>query len=272
VKRGLIVGFILIVVAAAIGGYIVLTSLDSIVEAAIEKFGSEITQTKVRLSSVKIQLADGEGALNGLTVGNPKGFETKQAFSLGKIKLVLDPSSLTKDVIVVKELRIEQPKVTYELRTTGSNLDAIQRNVDAYLGSGPKSAQPAKSQPKEASGKEGVKLVIDQLYVTGGEVDVSSIGLQGKMLKTPLPEVHLQGIGRGKGGASPGEVAKIILGSLTRGAGSAVGALNLGAITDSLSENSKAATEALKGSEESAKEALKQSTEDASKTLKNLFQ
>jgi len=272
VKRGLIVGFILIVVAAAIGGYIVLTSLDSIVEAAIEKYGSEITQTKVRLSSVRIRLADGEGDLNGLSVGNPKGFETEQAFSLGKIKLVLDTSSLTKDVIVVKELRIEQPKVSYELRTTGSNLDAIQRNINAYLGGSGKSEPSSKSQPKEASGEDGTKLIIDQLYVTGGEVEVSSIGLQGKTLKTPLPDVHLQGIGRDKGGASPGEVAKKILGSLTQGAGSAVGALNLGAITDSLAESSKSAKEVLKGGAGSAEEALKQSTGEASKSLKKLFQ
>ena len=51
-----------IVAVIAIGGIIILfSSLDSIILAAIERFGSMTTQTDVRVSSVSLKLKSGEG-------------------------------------------------------------------------------------------------------------------------------------------------------------------------------------------------------------------
>ncbi len=39
------------------------------------------------------------------------------------------PLGITKDTIVIKEIVIESPEVTYELARGGSNIDALQRNI-----------------------------------------------------------------------------------------------------------------------------------------------
>ena len=66
----------LLVLLLIIGGsvYFLLSNLDGLVKTAIETYGSEATKTAVSVSSVKIVLQDGSGSIQGLTVGNPKGF------------------------------------------------------------------------------------------------------------------------------------------------------------------------------------------------------
>ncbi len=49
------------------------------------------------------------------------------------MRLELDTDSVTSDIVVIKEIFIEAPEVTYELGGDGSNIDAIQKNVDAFI-------------------------------------------------------------------------------------------------------------------------------------------
>ncbi len=87
------IAVLLLVLAGVL--FFVFRNLDSIVKSAIEKYGSEITKTAVRVSSVKIKLSSGKGAIKGLTVSNPKGFSSSNIFSLGKISTkVLKPGTL----------------------------------------------------------------------------------------------------------------------------------------------------------------------------------
>ena len=147
--------------------------------------------------------------MRGFVLGNPKGFNTKSAMKFGEVSVTIDPSTITSDVIVIKEVRITEPEVTYELGSGGSNFDAIKRNVDAYVGGGGKTP-PKKGEKKEA-GKKGPKLVIENLYITGGKVGVSATFLKGKSVGGTLPDIHLKDIGKEKKtepGATPGEVAK----------------------------------------------------------------
>jgi hypothetical protein len=44
---------------------------------------------EVRLNEAEVSATSGQGALLGLTIGNPKGFKTDSAFRLGEISLTL---------------------------------------------------------------------------------------------------------------------------------------------------------------------------------------
>lgn len=57
------IGVGVLVVVIGIGGYIFFSSLDSIIKTAVEKYGSEITQTKVTLNEVELSVTSGKGAL-----------------------------------------------------------------------------------------------------------------------------------------------------------------------------------------------------------------
>ncbi len=257
-KRVLIIGGLALLIVIGLLMYGLFTSLDSIVQAAIQNYGSEVTQTPVTVKEVTIGVTDGQGAIKGLRVGNPTGFTTDQAFQLGEIYLALDVGTITGDPVVVKEIRIDKPAVTYELGPDGSNIDAIQQNVEAYIG-------PGKSSQDDNS--KGPKLVIENLSIEGGEITVKTTVLTEQALSTRLPDIHMKDIGKAKGGTSPGEVAKQIVAQLTKGVGSAVATLNLGNLGDTAAEAADRAKDVVEESVEGASGAVK----DTSDKLKQLF-
>src|SRR5512145_2128148 len=88
-----------LLVVAAIAAYLWFSNpLNSLVKAAIEKFGTEMIQAQVSVGKVDLSPTDGKGALSGLSLGNPKGFKTSHAFRAGHIELALEPASLAEDV------------------------------------------------------------------------------------------------------------------------------------------------------------------------------
>ncbi len=209
-KKLLYIGGALLVVIA-IGLYFIFSSLNATIKAAVEKVGSDATQAQVRLKEVDIQIASGKGAMRGLMVGNPVGFKTEMAFNLGEISFQVDVGSVTKDTIIIKEIVIATPEVTYELASGGSNIDALQRNVNAYTGGG-------KAEKSKGSGEGGKKLVIENLYVRNGKVNVSTTALGRKTMTIPLPDIHLTNIGKQSGGATAGQVTQQVLSAIGQSA------------------------------------------------------
>ena len=250
-KRWVYVGGALLVLVV-IGVYFFFSSLDSIVKTAIEKIGSSATQAEVRVKAVNIELTSGKGALRGLTVGNPSGFKTERALSLGEISLQVDVGSVTKDTIVIKEIVVTAPEVTYEIGGQGSNIDALRRNVDAYAG-----AAKGKAQKAEGGG-EGKKLIVENLYIRNGKVNVSASALGGKTLGAPLPDIHLTNIGKQSGGATAGEVARQVLGAIGQGATKAVTALpDVGKLLGAAKESAAGAAGSVGEAAKEAGEGLK---------------
>ncbi len=227
-KRFLIAGVVLLVVLIGVGAYL-LTNLDFIIKTAVEKVGSDVTQVDVRLNKVKIGLREGTGQLSGLFVGSPAGFDEDSVFELGDIRLVLDTASLTSDIIVIREIAIVDPVVTYELSGKGSNVQALQNNVSSG-----ESAEEASGADEEAGGK---KFVIDRLTIKGGQVNVSST-LSKKTLKAKLADIELRDLGKKKGGMGATEFATLLINVLTKSAVNSVNLLNLDGLTD-LSKNAK---------------------------------
>lgn len=230
------IGVVVLLVLIAGGVYYLFSNLDSIIKAAIEKYGTQATQADVKLDSVKLSIASGEGALNGLTVGNPKGFSTPRALSLGSIAVKLDTSSVSgTGPIVIKEIDIEKPQVTYEVTNNGdSNLQAIEKNAMAY-GGGSGGGSSGAGGSSSGGGQER-KLVINDLYIRDGDISVSQALLQGKTLNAALPAIHLTNIGKDKGGATPGQVAEQVLSSITAAASKVANgelAKQLGSLKDS---------------------------------------
>jgi hypothetical protein len=269
-KRVVVLVGLGILVALGAGIYLLLSSLDAIVKRAIETYGTEILQTDVHLDRAEIHPGEGKGALVGLRVGNPEGFQTGSALELGRIVLALDLQSVTANPIVIREIVIERPSVTYEIRPGGSNLAAIQRNAQTYAG-GEESSSGAPSPQESGDETAGRTLVIEDLYIRDGEVQVSAAGLQGRTVRTPLPEIHLTGIGREKGGATPAEVAQRILGAISRSAGTAVGALDLGGVLEGAQGAVKGTASSLGEGAKGAAESTREQAEQAKEKLRGLF-
>ncbi|MDG1312489.1 MAG: hypothetical protein P8P26_10585 [Porticoccaceae bacterium] len=140
-------------------------------------------------------------------VGNPEGFDTEQAFSLGEIHFTVDQDSLATDIIVVKTLRIIAPEVTIEPARGGSNLDRIQENVLSYLGT---SEAVVEDEPSAKN------IIIQDLLITGGELQYGLLGAT--TLNLPLPEIHLTHIGEEGQGVSMDQASAKIIAAISKGA------------------------------------------------------
>jgi hypothetical protein len=270
--KKILIGLAVIVVIALGGLYFLWSNLGSLIKTAVEEAGSRVTQVKVTLKEADTSNLTGGGmALRGLVVGNPSGFKTDSAFQLGEVSVKVDPSTVTSDTIVVKEVIIAAPQVTYEFGSGDSNIGTIQKNVEKLTGG----SGGGSSSSGDSSSGGGKKVVIENLYVRDGKVEVSADFLQGKKTGTSLPTIHLKDIGKSKGGASPAEVAEQVIAAISKSATSAVGTLDVGAIKDALGKELGAkmgdVQKTLEQSTGGATDALKKGTGDAEKSLKGLF-
>jgi hypothetical protein len=252
------IGITALTVILIVGVIVIYSSLGAIITKAVNSEGPEIIQAKVHLDETVIDATSGKGSLHGLFIGNPKGFETESAFKMDKIEIIIDPGSLTSNTVVINKIDIQAPEVTYELGGGGSNVDAIQKNVDAYVKKTIGVSETKEKKPAKEEG--GTKMVIDHVYVKGGKVNISAILLGGKSMTVPLPDIHLKDIGKEKKGATPGEVVKSIIGALNKAIVKAVAPLNL----DKVGE---VAGKAVEGTKDAVEEAAKGVTD----SVKGLF-
>jgi uncharacterized protein involved in outer membrane biogenesis len=220
--KKILIALVAVVVIAGAGLFFLYSNLDSILKAAIEKYGTEATQAQVAVNDVSLSPTSGEGSITGLTVANPAGFSTPRAFDLGNITLKVDTSSLTKNPIVIRQVLIQAPKVTYERANQGGNLEKLQQNVSAYAGgqgdrgsTGSSSAPSSSgSSPTTAEKKDEKKFIIEDLQMIDGQVTATASLLQGRQLSAKLPTIRLRDIGKDKGGATPAEISQRVIGAL----------------------------------------------------------
>jgi uncharacterized protein involved in outer membrane biogenesis len=197
-----LLAFILLIAAVVL--YVWLANpLNGLVKVAIEKYGSEMTQAQVTVGNVDLSPADGRGTLSALALGNPKGFKTPHALKAGRIELALDPASLTGDVVLIHKIHLDAPYISYEKNEQGvTNFDAIQRNVQRYVGA-------SKKAPKEEK-KAETKMIIESLVIRGAKVNYNGL------MDLKLPDIELRNIGKKKGGATSAEVTNAIVGELNK--------------------------------------------------------
>jgi hypothetical protein len=142
--KKLLIGIVVLLVIVGGAGVYIFSNAGDFIKQVVEEVGSDATKTKVSLSEVDLELQSGKASLKGFQMGNPSGFKTDKAMSFGIVSVQIDTESVIKDVIVIKEIVIAQPEITYEFVGKGSNFDAIQKNVEAYakgLGAGGGGAQ-----------------------------------------------------------------------------------------------------------------------------------
>ncbi|MDR2239573.1 MAG: AsmA family protein [Zoogloeaceae bacterium] len=197
-KKGLLVLAVLIV-AGIVAFLLMGNPLGRLVKMAIEEFGPKMTQAEVSVGNVAISATDGDGSIASLKLGNPKGFKTDHALKADKIALSIEPSSLTKDVVVIRKIELDGPSIIYEKNDNGvTNFDAIQRNVEQYLGTSDK--------PKDSG--DSKKMIIESLIIRNAKVNYNGL------MDISLPDIQLRDIGKKTGGVDSSNLAKAIISAL----------------------------------------------------------
>jgi len=235
----LLIALVVVVVVVVVG---IGLFLDSAIKKGVETIGPQVTKVDVKLDGVSLSLLSGSGKIKGLVLGNPPGYQTPHAISVGSTSISLNPGSLLSDKIVVRSIRIEAPEITLESTLQGSNLSKILDNVSGAAATG----APDKSAPK--SDQAGKRIQVDDFLLTGAKLNMSLVGMGGKSVPVVLPDIHFTNLGTGPEGITAADLThrmlQEVLASATKAAASHAADIGTGA-ADLTKEASKNATESV---------------------------
>jgi len=214
------------------------------------------------LEKAGVNLLTGNVKIKGLIIGNPEGFKTPSLMELNQFVVDIDMGSLFTDTIVIKQIHIDGPQITYEQALRSSNFSTLQKNL------APDEKAPAK-EPEEKVAKEkkapAKKVVIEDFLFENGKVNVSITLAGGKKLTVPLATIHLKDIGKESDGASITEVVNEVFGAITKSVGQAVASS-----ADFAGDLAGDAGEALKGAGDAATDAAKDAAGAATDAVKDV--
>jgi uncharacterized protein involved in outer membrane biogenesis len=216
----LVVVALIIVTVIVIGVY-----LGQIVKKVVNTYGPQLTQTTVSVDTVTLSLLTGSASLKGLVVGNPQGYKSANAISVGQVAVGVDPMTVFANKVVVRSIRLESPAITFEGGVmSGNNLSQILDNVNS---SGSKSG-PVSTNAATASASQK-KLEVDDLVISGAKADVLITSPVQREVNVTLPDIHLTDLGKGDQGITGADLTRQVLSAITTATLEAVSkqALNL---------------------------------------------
>ena len=181
-------------------------SLDVIVKLALEHYGPDVLGVPVKVSGVRISAQSGEGSLSGVEIGNPAGFTAARAARLGAIRVSIDPMTLSEPVVWIREVALDEALITFERGRAGSNLDAIQKHIEAYV-QGSAGDRAAKSV---MPGREPRRFIVERISIRGTKVTMTNPALRGQGITFDLPDVQLRDVGKRESGLRASQVANIV--------------------------------------------------------------
>lgn len=207
-RKALVALAVLAAIAIA-AAWLAFNYLDVIVKVALEHWGPDVAGVSVKVDEVQISPQDGRGRITGLEIGNPPGFAAPRAARFGEIRVALDPATVTSDVIVVRALVIEAPQLAYERGDKSTNLDVIQKSIEAY-------AKRSGSGGTKATVGPGVKrkFIVERLEIRKGRVTMTSRSLRGQGVGFDLPDMVLRDVGKREGGVTASQVAALVASTL----------------------------------------------------------
>ena len=209
----IILGLVVAVIAVcAVVFVLVLQNLDAIIKQVIEDVGSEVVGTPVSVSKVKFTLQEGRGEIDGLTIANPPGFNSRNAFTMDKVVVQVEPGSITGPVIVISEVTVDGAKITAEQKGKTTNLTELSNGMT------PASEEPAPPSSGEAT---DVRLMLEQFAFTNNSATVKTEQFGDKTLN--VPAIRLSNIGDRETGLTPNQLASQMVSAVIKQAERAVG-------------------------------------------------
>lgn len=194
---------LLALLIVAIGVFLVMGS-GTLLERAIETYGSRYLGAPVEVAEAEVSLAEGSAAIDGLVIRNPPGFSGPPAFRLNNIRMTLNTDELSSDLIALEEVTVDGANVAALVKGRQSNLQALMDHLNEQL------AEAEEDPARESE----IKLIIDRFAFTNAAASVESDVLG--QAQVDIPDVRLNDIGRKSNGATVGEALKQILEPVVR--------------------------------------------------------
>lgn len=180
-KIGAAVALLAALVVAAV------LAADAVVRSAMESSLTRVMGTETTVESLDLGLLSGRTTFRGLRVANPEGFEDGAFLTLrsGRLEAGL-PDLLLADTVGVRELVLE-----------GLALDLVQRGTRGNFVPVLASLREARARGGETAYRVSDLVLRD---VTG-QIDVRAGPVAAAEAAVEIPEIHLEDVGSGSGGA-----------------------------------------------------------------------
>lgn len=225
IKKILLVLVLLVIVLFIATAAVSFIFLDNIVKTGVEKVAPTITKTTVTLDGVHISLLTGSASFKGLVVGNPEGYKSSSAISVGKATVSVVPGSIFGSKIVVHSIEVDAPEVTFEGNPFGANnLTKIKDNAS----SGAEAANKTAAQTPSGTKTQGAarKMEVDEFKITNVKVHALLTGvpgMEGKTLTLSIPNIELSQLGTGPDGITAAELTQQVLSQISEKSIEAIG-------------------------------------------------
>lgn len=192
-----IIGIILVVfVVAVVGlGYWGISRFDNLIKTGVEQVASEMTGAPVTIENIETSFREVRGEVTGFVIGNPAGFNTDHAFSLGKVAVQLNPNGIGDNLFTIKEILIDGAKIIYEEQNlTGSNLKTISDNIQNKISSTGGNNEITEDQN---SSSPEIRFIVESFTFSNAEVQLVSAEYGEKTLS--IPSISATDIGGSNG-------------------------------------------------------------------------
>ncbi|MBO4345141.1 MAG: AsmA family protein [Victivallales bacterium] len=236
----------------------------SIIKSSVQEVGSVVTKCDIAIEDVDLSILKGKLTIDNLVVGNPEGFKTDSAFKLGKVHVDLVPMSLFKNRIIINDIQVIAPEITYEVAPVKltSNIGTIQKNVESFL----PSSDDKDDKDEKKDSKPGKKIQINHVIVSDGKINVSATFAGGNAIPIPLPKIEMNDIGKEKdvsGIEASAEILDKTLGGVVAAASDSVKSIG-----SSVGEGIK---DGIKGLIGGSKDKAEKAGKDAEKSAKDMI-
>jgi len=184
--------------------------IDSLVKTGIEKGGAYAMGVETKVSKVSVGLTNGQLALDGLSIANPKGFAGDHFLKFDHFGCDLKLTALLSDTIVIKKIELRGAEIALVSDGGSFNYSKILENLEKIGG-----AEEDKKKEMHKAGA-GKSFVINQIVISNVSIRVNLEGMVEQTVK--LPDMTLPAIGSESSPAEMAEVAGYVVGRLVEAA------------------------------------------------------
>nr|WP_321256363.1 AsmA family protein [uncultured Pseudodesulfovibrio sp.] len=214
-KKFIFIGIGVVTAAIIAVAVLVVLNLGDIIKTAVEKYGPPITKTEVKLGSADISILSGSGSLSDFLLGNPKGFSMPSAVECDTIRVSVVTDSLTTDRIIIEEIFVDGPIISYEKKGNTDNFKTIVNNIKKTVAGEQKQEKKTEAEPTETGAEK--KIQINNFIVKNGRINLGGTMLNAfgdQSMGIDLPDIHLKDIGKEKD-TTPAEAFALVLSEMT---------------------------------------------------------
>ena len=148
------------------------------IEMAVIDFGPKLIGAPIELKSSFVNPLTATVHMKELIVRNPEGFHTPSAAEFKHLKIRFAVSSLFRDTVIIKEIRSNGAKITYERALWSSNLGTIQNNAET----------PAKKEM--TGGKPQKKILIRRVQLDNTKIYASVTAAGGRSIAVSTKSIY----------------------------------------------------------------------------------